>query len=886
VNSRLILLLPEQSSGIHKTLASLADRHLTLPPILVAHEEGTERSVQIILEAAAEYKLDSLRLIALRLGSPPSEIQVKREEEIAQQVGASCKPAQVHFTRGVVADASVTDLTENCFHRGWDFNFIIEPVDSIGETGFLAAPLSSENADASLIGAAVMIGGSLNFLEAGIIDEWKEGKADALIKLRLARWHLRIVDVRDLTSEVVDLALSEGSGWNFPEDCTSMPSTDSAIDSVAKDIRENLRFEYQRSAKEPDNRVTKIGIFRAWRMYFRRLSQMMTKVSMAMSREVTDAFKENIAELSQKATFGKASHIQIVAPEEKSAVRVPLNHRWRDELIRSYEGKIPDAVPETKTWEAMTSVMLGLADGGDFVHSMAGHELEHEQKRGVITDPSKIIRLDNQPFQLTKDQATALKIDERTLTIDSYDGVTANIFDRTLILASISKGGIAESVRTRFKEWRANQKNCLALQISQDLGKAAGKAYDDFLRYDAEWEDIEDSLNEAVERQQKGQKSVRNTAIMLICLLAIPALLAYALKGSAVAKLFETEKVFWLFEWGDKTAWALFFVGTLAWLLTALTVIARAARELVQAEHQILFLAKRPKHIFDGRTRALSEFARISYLSAQFSDWAAAISVVLHEPYGDANSAPYDESSIEDHPLRCLVIGTPEVSLGTKSGAALAIRRRIVNRSWLQHQFRWYQNKVAQHIAVLKKIPYEEIKFASDTSTSPDFITIPATDMVLFSPLKQLRSMLEDRTYSSTARSELVESLSDLSPPELAELVNSVQSPVNDLNDRRVRDFIDPLTSPAYAPAFSYSYARANVTPADMEVETSWSGSTFSNFTSNKSKKLVVGRDLITSYRLQISQAFTPDELSLIKKSKPEEDFDDGETDFDPDDVA
>jgi hypothetical protein len=158
--------------------------------------------------------------------------------------------------------------------------------------------------------------------------------------------------------------------------------------------------------------------------------------------------------------------------------------------------------------------------------------------------------------------------------------------------------------------------------------------------------------------------------------------------------------------------------------------------------------------------------------------------------------------------------------------------------------------------------------------------------MVLFSPLKQLRSMLEDRTYSSTARSELVESLSDLSPPELAELVNSVQSPVNDLNDRRVRDFIDPLTSPAYAPAFSYSYARANVTPADMEVETSWSGSTFSNFTSNKSKKLVVGRDLITSYRLQISQAFTPDELSLIKKSKPEEDFDDGETDFDPDDVA
>ena len=186
-------------------------------------------------------------------------------------------------------------------------------------------------------------------------------------------------------------------------------------------------------------------------MYFRRLSQMMTKVSLAMAKEITDAFKENIVELSQQATFGKASHIQIVAAEGKSAVRVPLDHRWRDELIRSYEGKLPDAIPETKTWETMTSVMLGLADGGDFVHSMSGHELEHEQTRGVITDPSKIIQFDNQPFQLTKDQATALKFDERTLTVESYDGLTANIFDRTLALTSNSKGGIADSVRSRFK---------------------------------------------------------------------------------------------------------------------------------------------------------------------------------------------------------------------------------------------------------------------------------------------------------------------------------------------------------------------------------------------------------------------------------------------------
>ena len=885
MNSRLILLLPEQSSGIHKTLASLADRHLTLPPILVTHEEGTERAVKIILEAAAEYKLDSLRLIALRLGSPPSEIQVKREEDIAQQVGASCKPAQVHFTRGVVADASVTDLTENCFHRGWDFNFIIEPVDSIGETGFLAAPLSSENADASLLGAAVMIGGSLNFLEAGITDEWKESQADALIKLRLARWHLRIVDVRDLTSEVVDLALSEGSGWHFPEDCTSMPSTESAIDNVAKNIRENLRFEYQQSAKEPNNRVTKIGIFRAWRMYFRRLSQMMTKVSMAMSKEVTDAFKENITELSQQATFGKASHIQIVVAEEKSAVRVPLDHRWRDELIRSYEGKIPDPIPETKTWETMTSVMLGLADGGDFVHSMAGHELEHEQIRGVITDPSKIIRLDNQPFQLTKDQATALKIDERTLKIDSYDGVTANIFDRTLVLASISKGGIAESVRARFKEWRANQKNCLALQISDDLGKAGGKAYDDFLRYDAEWEDIQDSLSEAVERQQKGQKSVRNTAIILMCLLLIPALLAYALKGSAVAEWFKTEKVLWLFEWGDKTAWALFFVGTLAWLLTALLVIAKAARELVQAEHQILFLAKRPKHIFDGRARALSEFARISHLSAQFSDWATAISVVLHEPHGTTVLTQRKESSIEDHPLRSLVIGTPEVSLETKSGAALAIRRRIVNRGWLQRSFQAHANRVRDRYSLLLQIPLDQVQFESDTATSSDPISIPGTEEVLLSPRSQLRSELEDRRHSSTARSELVESLSDLSPSELAELVNSVQSPVNDLNGRRIRDFIDPLTSPAYAPAFAYSYARANVTPADMEVETSWSGSTFSNFDSNLDRKMVTGRDLIASYRLQISQAFTADELTLVTASKLKQQSA-ASMELDPEDIA
>ena len=178
-------------------------------------------------------------------------------------------------------------------------------------------------------------------------------------------------------------------------------------------------------------------------------------------------------------------------------------------------------------------------------------------------------------------------------------------------------------------------------------------------------------------------------------------------------------------------------------------------------------------------------------------------------------------------------------------------------------------DRIRRRYSQLKHVPLEQVRFDSDTSTHSDPITLPGTEEVLLSPRAQLRKELSERRHSEASREELVTSLSDLSPTELSELVDSVQSPVADLNGRKVAEYVDPLISLDYAPKFASKYGGPSLTPNDMSVEISLAGSTFSKFDINRETKIVVGRDLIAAYRLQLSKPFYCNELAIIGDSTP-----------------
>jgi hypothetical protein len=777
----------------------------------------------------------------------------------------------VRFVRGVIADASATALNEKSFHVGWDFNLIIEPEDSIGEVGFLAAPLADDNGAASVASASALIGGIFEFLSEGILDGWKESAADSLLRVRLARWHLRIVDVRNLTGEVVDLALNEGSHWHKPDEFASHPNSESAMSELAQQTAEVLRFNYQRMPSTGPPRRSRLGIFAAFRLYIRRLGQMMGRVVQAMSDELRDAFNESASSLAQGMTFGSDSRVQVVMGELKDDELFPLGHHWRDKQLRNCEANLPNPIPEPDTWETLRSVMLGVADGGDFEHEMAGRELKHQETRAVVRDPAIIVELDPEPFEVSDAEAAMLQLDDHTRAIDAYDAVTVNILDRAI--GSLAKRPASEptaDLKSRFQLWTQNNRNCFARQLSNRVGTEGLAAYDDFIRYDKEWVELEQELENAADEELKSRRRLRRLAVGLIAALVVPAILALLLKNNSVVERFETDKFLWLFEnTNHHPAWGLFLVLIVIWLLIAIVFIVRLAREQVRAEHRVARLATRPKEVFEQRQNALHQFARLSYLSDQFADWVTALSVVLHEPHGTTTRAPVQIDWMNDHPLRCLAIGSPSVSQDTKSSAAMGIRKKIVRKGWLSEAFRSQSDRVRRRYSQLKQVPLEQVRFESDTSTHSDPVELPGTEEIVLSPRSQLRKELVERRHSEDAREELVSSLSDLSPAELSELVDFVQSPIEDLSGRSVHEFVDPLTSFDYQPNFASRYGGPSLTPNDMAVETSWAGSTFSNFDTNRESKIVVGRDLIAAYRIQISKSFYPNELSVMDGSLP-----------------
>jgi hypothetical protein len=517
--------------------------------------------------------------------------------------------------------------------------------------------------------------------------------------------------------------------------------------------------------------------------------------------------------------------------------------------------------------------MLGAADGGDFAHEMAGKELNHQEARAVVTNPSAVVEVDPEPFEITDAEAVMLQLDDHTRSVDAYDAVTINILDRAISGTSKRSADDTKSdLKSRFRAWTQQHRNCFARHVSDQIGAEGLAAYDDFTRYDAEWVELENELRKAMEDEQKARKRLRNLAIAQLVLLVVPALLAYLLKDTEfVENLFDSDKFLFIFDdVSHDQGWGLLLALIAVWLLIGIVLVVRLARDQVRAEHRVARLATRPKEIFERRQNALREFARLSYVSDQFADWAVALSVILHEPHGRTSTVPVQSDWIDDHPLRCLAIGSPSVSQDTKSGAAIAIRKKIVRQGWLTEAFRLQSDRVRRRYSQLMHVPLEQVQFESDTSTHSDPVTLPGTEETLLSPRSQLRKELVERRYREESREQLVASLSDLSPTELSELVDSVQSPVADLNERKVHEFVDPLTSLDYAPRFASRYGGPSLTPNDMSVEESWAGSTFSNFDTNRESKIVIGRDLIAAYRLQLSRAFYGHELDIVDTAEPD----------------
>ena len=702
------------------------------------------------------------------------------------------------------------------------------------------------------------------------MDGWKESSSDNLLRVRLARWHLRIVDVRDLTGEVVDLALNEGSHWHKPDEFISHPNSETAMADLANQTSTALRFNYERMGPAGGSSNVKLGIFSAIRLYFRRLSQMMGRVVQAMSDEIGNAFAESMSSLAQGVTFGSDSRVQVVMGQLKGDERLPLGPHWRDEQLRNCDSNLPSPIPDPQSWETLRSVMFGAADGGDFAHAMAGKELIHQDVRAVVTNPSVIVEADPEQFEITDGEASILQLDDHTRSVDAYDAVTINILDRAISGGSNrSDDDTKSNLKSRFQAWTQQHRNCFARHLSNQLGAQGIAAYDDFVRYDVEWNGLENELRQVMDEEQKTRRRIRDLAIAQLVLLFATAVLAYFLKDQPfVEDLFETDKFLWIFEGVyHPPGWGLWLALIAIWFVVLVFLIARLAREQVQAEHRVARLATRPKEVFERRQNALREFARLSYLSDQFADWATACSVILHEPHGRTSSVPVQTDWMDDHPLLCLAIGSPLVSQDTKSAAAIAIRKKIVRQGWLSEAFRLQSDRIRRRYSQLMHIALEQVQFDSDTSTHSDPLILPGTEEIVLSPRAQLRKELAERRHSEESRAELVTSLSDLSPAELSELVDSVQSSVADLNGRKVHEYVDPLTSLDYAPRFATKYGGPLLTPNDMAVGISWAGSTFSKFDINRETKIVVGRDLIAAYRLQLSKPFFCHELQIVGES-------------------
>lgn len=362
---------------------------------------------------------DSVSVISVRFAELDSisEARALAETRVLHSVktafAAHSRLALRSFT---VSMADEVGLRAHSFDPLWDFHLLHERTVRI-DSSVAAQPVRDEHRAPLLALLALTAAGGFRWQPSSLVEGFGDSLQGNFKPIRVARAFLRVVNAGRLTDEVLAGAFPASGPWSVPPDVAvarAVPPGTAVPEKVVAELAASTKFGYERYRATAREKATKIGILEGLKLFLKEFVDALKSIPQGWVL----AIKKEAQDWIQNHTFGADSSVSLrFDPNDVDVDLEALGDAVMAlELIEDI-----DAMGESRPWEIIQQVALGLVDGGKFPE---GVDIPRSASyRLIFTDPTSIGPAPGaQSFALSP-------IDEDLLGLDGSDGRLIDVMD-------------------------------------------------------------------------------------------------------------------------------------------------------------------------------------------------------------------------------------------------------------------------------------------------------------------------------------------------------------------------------------------------------------------------------------------------------------------------
>jgi hypothetical protein len=382
---------------------------------------------------------DSVAIIALRF-SPLGAISPERataEVKVLQSVRQSFSAhSGLTLSTFTVSMADETGLQPHAFDPLWDFHLLHEQIVRI-DTSVAAQPVRDEHRAPLLALLAITSAGGFSWQSAQTVEGFSDSLQGNFKPIRIARAFLRVVNAGRLTDEVLAGAFPASGPWSVPPDVSvarAVPPGTAVPERVVTDLVDAAKFNYGRFIPPSREKATKLGMIEGLKLFAKEFVDALKSIP----QEWVLAIKKEAQDWIQSRTFGEDSSISLrFDPND-----VDIDFESLGEAVLALHLiEDVDAMGESRPWEVLQQVTLGLVDGGKFPE---GIDIPRSASyRLIFTDPTSIGPAPGTPGFFVS------PIEEDLLGLEAAEGRAIDVLDVPSIRAFDHRlNGVLADART------------------------------------------------------------------------------------------------------------------------------------------------------------------------------------------------------------------------------------------------------------------------------------------------------------------------------------------------------------------------------------------------------------------------------------------------------
>lgn len=362
---------------------------------------------------------DSVTIIALRfaeLGSITEDRALAETKVLNSIKTAFSAHSRLSLRSFTVSMADEAGLHAHAFDPLWDFHLLHERIVRI-DPSVAAQPVRDEHRAPLLALLALTAAGGFRWQPTSLVEGFGDSLQGNFKPIRVARAFLRVVNAGRLTDEILAGAFPASGPWSVPPDVAvarAVPPGTAVPEKVVAELATSTKFGYERLSAPSRQKATKIGILEGLKLFLKEFVDALKSIPQGWVLVI----KKEAQDWIQNHTFGADSSVSLrFDPNDVDVDFEALGDAVMAlELIEDI-----DAMGESRPWEIIQQVALGLVDGGKFPE---GVDLPRSASyRLIFTDPTSIGPAPGaQPFTLSP-------IDEDLLGLDGSDGRLIDVMD-------------------------------------------------------------------------------------------------------------------------------------------------------------------------------------------------------------------------------------------------------------------------------------------------------------------------------------------------------------------------------------------------------------------------------------------------------------------------